>query len=147
MTNCTEERIEFPSLKRRKVEAEFSGGDVSSDGGVLLLREIDRKLKLTQQICDVIPDPRNPLLIVHEQLALLKQRIYSIALGYEDLNDHDRLRHDPAFQTAVDCDEVLASPSTLCRLENRSARQVAFDIHRVFVEKFIQSFDEIAVKN
>src|SRR5690606_31311938 len=125
-------------LKRRKIEVEFSGGDVSSDGGVLLLREMDRQLKLTQQLCDVIPDPREPSLIIHSQLALLKQRIYGIALGYEDLNDHERLRHDPAFQTAADCEEVLASPSTLCRLENRPARQVAFDIHRVFVEKFIQ---------
>lgn len=141
MTNCTEDRIEFPSLKRRKIEVEFSGGDVSSDGGVLLLREMDRQLKLTQQLCDVIPDPREPSLIIHSQLALLKQRIYGLALGYEDLNDHERLRHDPAFQTATDCEGVLASPSTLCRLENRHARQVAFDIHRVFLEKFIQSFD------
>ena len=140
MTDCTQKSFHFPSLGRRKIEAKFSGGDVTSDGGVLLLREIDRRLQLTQALSEVIPDPRNPDLIVHPQLALLKQRVYALALGYEDLNDHSQLRNDPALQTAVERDEVLASSSTLCRLENRSARQAAGDIHRVFIEKFIQSF-------
>lgn len=142
MTNCTQETFHFPSLQRRQVEAKFSGGDVTSDGGVLLLREIDRRLQLTQSLSEVIPDPRNPFLITHPHLALLKQRIYAIALGYEDLNDHSQLRTDPGLQTAIERDEVLASSSTLCRLENRSARQAAWDIHRVFIEKFIQSFAE-----
>lgn len=142
MTNCTQDSFYFPSFFRRKIEAKFSGGDVTSDGGVLLLREIDRRLNLTADLSKVIPDPRNPELIVHPQCALLKQRIYALALGYEDLNDHTRLREDPAFQTAIERDEVLASASTLCRLENRSARRAAFDMHRLFVEKFIESFRE-----
>lgn len=143
MTNYTQEGFYFPSFSRRKIEAKFRGGDVTSDGGVLLLREMDRRMQLSKQLSDVIPDPRNPELIVHPQLALLKQRIYALALGYEDLNDHNRLREDPAFQTAVDRDDVLASSSTLCRLENRSARKTVFEMHRIFVEKFIESFHEI----
>lgn len=142
MTNCTQACLEFPALKRHKIQAQFSGGDVTSDGGVLLLREIDRRLQLTQRLSAVIPDPRNPVFIIHDQLALLKQRIYAIALGYEDLNDHTQLRNDPAFQTAVESEKVLASSSTLCRLENRSARQAAWDIHRVFVEQFIESHEQ-----
>lgn len=142
MTDCTQETFYFPSIQRRKIEAKFSGGDVTSDGGVLLLREIDRQLNLTSALSEVIPDPRNPNFIVHPQLSLLKQRIYGIALGYEDLNDHDKLRNDPAFQTAVERDKALASSPTLCRLENRSAKQIAWDIHKIFIEKFIQSFDQ-----
>jgi len=140
MTNCTQGSFYFPSFSRRKIEAKFSGGDVTSDGGVLLLREMDRQIQLSQQLSDVIPDPRHPELITHPQLSLLKQRIYALALGYEDLNDHTQLRNDPAFQTAVERDDVLASSSTLCRLENRSARKAAFDMHRIFVEKFMESF-------
>lgn len=143
MTNCTQETFHFPSIKRRKIEAKFSGGDVTSDGGIMLLREIDRQINLIQELSSVIPDPRNPEFIVHSQLSLLKQRIYGVALGYEDLNDHDKLRNDPAFQTAVDRDETLASSPTLCRLENRTAKQVAWDMHGVFIEKFIQSFEKV----
>ena len=141
MTDCSPISIEFPNCLRRKVEANFQGGDVSSDGGVLLLRQIDKQIGLTQQLANVIPDPRNQEMITHPHLALLKQRIYGIACGYEDLNDHTTLRHDPGFQTAVDRDETLASASTLCRLDNRSYRQIAWDVHRVFIDQFMQSFD------
>lgn len=142
MTNCTQEMLHFPSFRRQKVEVNFNGGAVTSDGGVLLLREIDRRLKLTPRLSQVIPDPRDPGFIIHPQLALLKQRIYGLALGYEDLNDHTHLRRDPALQTAVERSGVLASSSTLCRLENRSGRSLAFNMHRVLVETFIESFDQ-----
>ena len=141
MTNCTTPSLSFSSLKRRKVEGHFSGGDITSDAGALLLREVDRRLELTQTLSEIIPDQRNPELITHSLASLLKQRIYGLALGYEDLNDHDTLRHDVALQTAVERDEVLASSSTLCRLENRQAKQVAFDMNALLVEKFIQSFE------
>ncbi len=75
--------------------------------------------------------------------SLLKQRIYGIALGYEDLNDHITLRNDLGFQTAVNRDEVLASSSTLCRLENTSNRQIAVDMNKLLVEIFIKSFDKV----
>jgi len=81
MPNCTQATFDFPSLKRRKVQTEFSGGDITSDGGVLLLREIDRRLGLLQAIDATIPDPRDPRYIEHSQLSLLRQRIYGICLG------------------------------------------------------------------
>ena len=140
MTDCTQELFQFPSFDRRKIEASFTGGDVSSDGGVLLLREADRRLGLVAALDRVLADPRHPLYIVHEQVALLRQRIYGLALGYEDLNDHATLRHDLAWQTALERDEELASSPTLCRLENRVNRQAAFAFHQVLVEKFIASF-------
>jgi len=102
VTNCNQAVIEFPVLNRRKVQAEFSGGDITSDGGVLLLKQIDRKLGLMKAIDAVIPDPRNPHYIIHSQLSLLRQRVYGLALGYEDLNDHKTLRTDSALQMAID---------------------------------------------
>jgi hypothetical protein len=140
MTDCTQELFQFPSFDRRKIEGSFTGGDVSSDGGVLLLRQADRRLGLTAALDRVLADPRHPLYIVHDQVALLRQRIYGLALGYEDLNDHATLRRDPAWQTALERDEELASSPTLCRLENRVNRQAAFAFHRVLVEQFIASF-------
>lgn len=143
MTNCTQETFQFPSFKGRKIEAEFTGGDVTSDGGVLLLRGIDQRLKFTECLLKIIPDGRNPDYIVHSMESILKQRIYAIALGYEDLNDHTTLRNDVGLQTAVNRSEVLASSSTLCRFENKSDRQVAVDTNKLFVETFIKSFDSV----
>lgn len=140
MPNCTEDRLEFPALKRRNVQAEFSGGDITSDGGVLLVRQVDRVLGLTQAIDRVLFDPRDPQRIEHSQLSLLRQRIYGLCQGYEDLNDHTGLRLDPALQTAVERDEPLASSSTLCRFENRVGRAAAVRLHEVLIEQFIASF-------
>jgi hypothetical protein len=88
----------------------------------------------------VVADPRDPKLTTHSQLSLLRQRVYGLALGYEDLNDHERLRTDTALQTAVDRDSDLGSQATLCRLEQRSNRKAAAALHRVLVEQFIASF-------
>jgi hypothetical protein len=134
--------FQFSRFDRRKIEASFTGGDVSSDGGVLLLREADRRLGLTAALDAVLPDPRHPELITHRQVDLLRQRVYGLALGYEDLNDHTSLRLDLAWQTALERDEELASSPTLCRLENRVNRRAAFAFHRVLVEKFIASLAE-----
>ena len=142
MTNCTESCVEFLPLGRRKVEAQFTGGAVSSEGGALLLRQIDHRLGLTAALDRLIPDPRDPRYITHDQLTLLRQRIYGLALGYEDLNDHTDLRLDPAIQTAVSEEDDLASASTLCRFENRIDRKVAVDCHRLMIDQFIASFDE-----
>ena len=140
MTNCTRKNLSFPALNRRKIEAEFSGGDITSDGGVLLLRQMDKQLGLMESIDRILHDPRELDQVTHSQLSLLKQRVYGLCLGYEDLNDHKTLRTDPAIQTAVNRDEVLASQSTLCRLENRTDRQTMVAIHEVFFEQFIASF-------
>ncbi len=87
-TQCTESQMEFQGLGRRKVRADFDGGHLSSDRGALLLRELDERLHITQQFADCFTDHRDPELIEHSLLALVRQRVYGIALGYEDLNDH-----------------------------------------------------------
>ena len=140
MPDCTQQVFGFPSFDRRKIEAGFTGGDVSSDGGILLLREADRRLGLLQALDAVLPDPRHPVFITHRQVDLLRQRVYGIAQGYEDLNDHQTLRHDLAWQTALERDTTLAGNSTLCRLEQRVDRQAAVAFHQVLVEQFIASF-------
>ena len=98
VTHCTTKTIQFSSCKKRKVEANFTGGDITSDGGVLLLREVDKKLGLTRKLAALAPDPRRADHITHSLESLLKQRIYGIAAGYEDLNDHDTLKgSNPRF--------------------------------------------------
>ncbi|MFQ5959386.1 MAG: IS1380 family transposase [Alphaproteobacteria bacterium] len=139
MTECSATRLSFPSCKGRRVEAEFTGGDVSSDGGVLLLRQADRRLGLTAGVAAALGDRRRTASCRHSLVSLLRQRIYGLALGYEDLNDHETLRADPALQTAAERDAPLASPATLCRFENRADRQAAWAIHAVLVEQFIAS--------
>ena len=139
MTNCTPIQLEFPALKGKKVQAQFSGGALTSDGGVLLLRQMDRQLGLVEAVNQTIDDPRDQRYVKHDQLHLLRQRIFGLALGYEDLNDHDQLRSDPAIQTAVESASVLGSSPTLCRLENRANRTMAVALHEVMVTQFIQS--------
>lgn len=143
MTECITDPMDFSSLSRRKIQADFDGGKLTSDAGSLLLREVDARLGLIDQINDCIPDPRNPALIVHQQRTLLAQRIFGLALGYEDLNDHHALRDDPVFQTITErglADEhPLASPPTLCRLENRITRESLVRMAGVLVEQFIAS--------
>jgi len=142
VTKCIREKLAFPSCQGKIVEAQFVKEEVTSDGGVLLLREIDRTINLTCELEKIIPDSREPAKIKHSLISLLKQRIYGIALGYEDLNDHTTLRHDPAIQTAVDRITTLASSPTLCRMENRANRKMIFDSNKLMVEKFIESFSE-----
>jgi hypothetical protein len=113
---------------------------VTSDGGIPLLRQTDQRIGLTQALAKVLPDPRDPERIEHPLLSLIRQRLYGLAQGYEDLNDHDTLRHDLAWQTAVERDQPLASSPTLCRLENRADRQSAWAVHQVLVEQFLASF-------
>jgi hypothetical protein len=144
MTKRTQETeaktIEFSRQGKRVVEGRFDGGNMSSDAGVMLLSEVDRKLGLTQAAAPHIADPRNPLLITHAVRDMLRQRIYGLALGWEDLNDHGALRQDIAMQTAVGVDREVASAPTLCRLENWADRQAAWGLHQVLVDQFIASF-------
>ncbi len=145
MTNCTQKRLYFPAVeftpqKRKKVVAEPGGGDITTDGGVLLLREADRHLGLMKAVNKVLVDPRCGGKVRHSQLSMLQQRVYGLCLGYEDLNDHIKLREDPAIWAAVDREEVLASDSSLGRFERRFDRTDAVRIHEVFVDQFIASF-------
>ena len=143
MPNCTEEvspeTIEFGRLGRRVVQGCFDGGSMTSDGGVMLLGATDRKLGLIDAAARCIADPRNPLLITHAVRDMLRQRVYGLALGWEDLNDHAALRQDVAMQTAVGVDRDVASAPTLCRLESWADQHTAWRLHAVLVEQFIAS--------
>jgi len=128
------------------VEVNFQGGDITSDGGVLLLQQVDRRLGLSEAIARILDEPRRQASCDHNNLSLLRQRVYALALGYEDLNDHESPRLDLAVQTALGRSEELASSSTLCRWENRADRQTAVDMHKVLVEQFIASFKKAPKK-
>jgi hypothetical protein len=113
VTECTQESFAFPPCQRCSVEAQFDVGDITSDGGVLLLQQVDQRLGLSRAIADAIDDPRRQASCQHDLLSLLRQRLYGLALGYEDINDHQTLRKDLALQTADKRDTELASASTL----------------------------------
>lgn len=100
MTDCNREPLTFSSLGPKSVVADFLGGRLTSDAGVVLLREVAQSTGLVDAINEAIPDPRNPILIVHDQRSMIAQRIVAIALCYEDFNDHQTLRADPALQLA-----------------------------------------------
>lgn len=141
MSKCTGSRIDFGRLGRRVIEADFSGGDLSSDGGLMLLRRVDERIGLTRMAASKLSDPRDPGRIRHSLRTLLAQRLYGLCCGYEDLNDHGRLREDLVMQTAVGADEALASAPTLSRLETRATRMQAWALHEVLIEQFIGSHE------
>jgi len=146
MTDCNRPPLSFSSLGPKAVVADFLGGRLTSDAGALLLRETGERIGLFRALDQVIPDPRDPAQITHDQRAMIAQRIIAIALGYEDLNDHQTLRTDPALQTAAgaipDEETPLASPATLCRLENRVDRPTLVRIAAALVDQFIASHAE-----
>lgn len=163
-TECNASQLEFQGLGSRKVQAEFDGGHLSSDGGIVLLRELDRRLCITQRLLHCFSDHRDPELVEHKAVELLRQRIYGLALGYEDLNDHDDLSRDPLLALAAGKEDVegqqrlrpsdkgkaLASSKTLNRLEltpadaNKDSRykKIVYDgdaIERLLVELFLDA--------
>jgi hypothetical protein len=131
LTECIPEQLEFQGLGKRRVVADFSGGRVTSDAGGLLLREVAEGARILQEFAECFVDYRAPALIEHSALELIAQRVYGIALGYEDIIDHDDLRHDALLATLVgktdptgsdrvrdrDRGYALAGKSTLNRLE------------------------------
>jgi hypothetical protein len=158
-TDCIPPQLEFQGLTRRTVVASFDGGTVSSDGGVLLLAEVDRRLGLLEQFAACFKDHRNPDLVEHSIEELVRQRVFGLALGYEDLIDHDELRKDPLLASVVgksdptgsdrrqeqDRGKPLAGKSTLNRLELGAAKQdryrkISLDteaVDRYFVDVFL----------
>ena len=163
-TQCNATYLDFPMLGRRQVLADFSGGDISSDGGALLLREVERITGIIRQFAACFTDHRDPDLIEHTVEELVAQRVYGLALGYEDLNDHDDLRRDPLLATVVgkadptgdsrrrrrDRGKALAGKSTLNRLEltpvgadeesrYKKVRCRTHDAERLFVTLFLQA--------
>jgi hypothetical protein len=145
VAQCSDSTLTFATLGTRRLEADFSGGALTTDAGALLLREADRRLGLLDVLDRCLPDPRDPDLITHPQRALLAQRVFGIATGYEDLNDHQALRHDPLWQALAEYDpdpeQPLASAPTLCRLENRASRAALVRMACVLLEQFIASHD------
>ena len=124
--------LEFPSVKGKEVIARFDGGDVTSDGGVLLLARADRKLGLTKSIAEAIDDRRDQAKVEHKMPEMVRERIYAISAGYEDVNDLTALRDDPALKVACDrlpgSGERLASQPTISRLENAVTKKDLFRI-------------------
>lgn len=165
MTECTQTIFDFHRVGRRIVQAGFNGGQISSDGGALLLREIDRRFGIIARVAACFKDYRDPDAIEHTLHSLIAQRVFGLALGYEDLNDHDQLRADPLLAVVSGCADpsgsqrrreqdkgcALAGKSTLNRLElspanaNADSRyqkivyiESAFE--NLFVDLFLDSF-------
>jgi hypothetical protein len=134
--------LTLPLPGRKPVLADWDGGELSSDGGVLLLALADRSLKLASRLTAVVSDARSPELIKHPLLALFQQRIYQIALGYEDCNDAQTLRHDPLLKTVLGRTPKavpLAGQSTLSRFENAVTAEDLSRLEGVLQDLFVES--------
>jgi hypothetical protein len=134
-------QVEFPFAGRRRVRAVFDAGPISSDGGAVLLREADRRLGLVDAIASVLADGRDHRFVTHEQQVLLRQRIFGIALGYEDCNDATTLRTDPVLKACCDIDPDdghLASQPTLSRWENRPGPKACYRIGCALLESYVK---------
>jgi hypothetical protein len=151
-TECTQKDFGFHPLKHREIRAQFDGGAITTEGGGLLLREVEKRIGIVRQFAACFRDYRNADLIEHTVEELVAQRVYGLALGYEDLNDHEELRKDPLLAVLVEksdpVGEVLAGKSTLNRLEltpstaSAKARykKIVADhaaVDRLFVEVFL----------
>ena len=167
-TQCNPSQLEFHALGRRKVVGKFDGGNITSDAGGLLLRETENQAGIIRQFSKCFEDLRDPNRIEHTVKELISQRVYGLALGYEDLNDHDELRRDPLLAVLVgkedpegetrirkpDKGKAIAGKSTLNRLELTPAVPTAADkrykkiimkqeqIDRLFVDVFLQAHAE-----
>ncbi len=167
-TECTPTQLEFHALGRREVVGKFDGGNITSDAGGLLLRETEKRTGIISGFARCFQDLRDPELIEHTVAELVAQRVYGLALGYEDLNDHDELRRDPLFAVLVgkenpegetrvraqDRGKAAAGKSTLNRLEltpaNPTAAELRYkkiimkpeEIDRLFVDIFLQAHTE-----
>ena len=134
----------LPAVQRKKVTAAFDGGLISSDGGLVLLRETERRLSLAETLAGCIRDRRNPALVVHSLAAMLRFRMLAIACGYEDADDCDALRADPLFKLASghapESGRDLCSQPTMSRLENAPSRIEVARMTAALVDIFCRSF-------
>jgi hypothetical protein len=113
MTECNQVSFGFARHFSREVKGDFAGGTISSDGGALLLREADRRLNLLQRFAGCFQDARDPRYVVHGLPEMVRQRVYCLVLGYEDLNDHEQLRHDPLLALLAEKEEIGQEPLTV----------------------------------
>ena len=153
MTECNQSRFGFEAFGSREIVAQFDGGTISSDGGALLLRQTDSRLNLLPRLAECFLDGRNPWQVEHSIAEMLSQRIYGLALGYEDINDHEQLRKDPLFGVLAGREEVdtaLAGKSTLNRMELGAGtkdryKKITFwkeGIDELLVKVFLESHEE-----
>ena len=156
-TECSQFVFGFHPQKRREIRAQFDGGAITSDGGGLLLREVEKRVGILRQFAACFTDYRNPDLIEHKVEEMVAQRVYGLALGYEDLNDHEELRNDPLLAVLIEkadpSSQVLAGKSTLNRLEltketaSRKERykKIVLDhgaVDRLLVQVFLEAHQE-----
>ena len=138
------EKIQFSAVKNFKMEATTDAMSLSSHGGLLLLQQEEERLAVASQLASCIHDNRTPYLVRHSLTEIIMTRIFQICLGYEDVNDCDRMRRDPMMQLAVDTgclDKELCSSATMCRFENMVTDEDLLRIQEMFVTTFILSYE------
>ena len=133
-------QFRFSFYRHRPVHCDFSGGQITSDAGLLPLRAFDERHHLTRDLAQLLSDPRDDERVRHHSLTLLRQRIYQIVAGYEDTNDADRLRHDPTLQIVADqkLGEALGSQPTLSRWENAPSARDLVRLNDALLDEFIR---------
>jgi hypothetical protein len=145
MIQDTQIVLPFARLSGKNLQAEFDGGALSSDGGVLLLREIETRIGMIRRLAGALDDPRDARYTDHSYEEMLSQRIFQIACGYEDANDCNPLRHDPAFKAACGrlpiLGEPLASQPSMSRLENRPRHSELYRMAEALFDTFVASYD------
>jgi len=146
MSNTDQKKLTFSSIDFKTVEASFDGGAISSNAGVLLLREVNNQIGLTKRLANAIYDTRDQRYVKQELEMLMTQRVFQIACGYEDACDATTLRKDPAFKISVgrcpETDRDLGSQPTISRFENQVTRKDLYRLARVLVDLFIESYEE-----
>ncbi len=144
MVNDTVPRFGFPAVGRKKVTAAFDGGRLTSDGGVMLLALAERRLGLAERLAGLIPDRRDPTRITHTLADMIRARVFAICCGYEDADDLDALRTDPAFKLACgrlpDTGVDLCSQPTLSRLENAPRLRDVIRLTYALVDAWMDSY-------
>ena len=145
MTDITILPFSFPAVARKIVTADFDGGRLTSDGGVMLLAMAERRLGITQRLARCFPDDRDPARITHTLADMIRARVFAIACGYEDANDLEYLRKDPAFKLACgrlpDSGVDLCSQPTLSRLENAPSLKDAIRLTYALVDQWMASYE------
>src|SRR5437660_6354468 len=156
-TECIQKSFTFHPLRNREIRAQFDGGAITTEGGGLLLREVEKRVGIVRQFAACFRDYRNADLIEHTVEELVAQRVYGLALGYEDLNDHEELRKDPLLAVLVErsdpSQETLAGKSTLNRLEltretasrRERYKKIVLDhgaVDRLLVQVFLEAHRE-----
>lgn len=144
MTKFNKQLLLFKDISGKKIQADFEGGEVSSDAGLLFLREIEAKHGIVRRMANVLRDRRHQSYITHGLLELCSQRVFQIASGYEDANDCNDLRSDPILKMACDklpdSEEELGSQPTMCRFENAPSRTDLYRLGEALVDIFIDSY-------